>query len=552
MPKYEITDNVSGKTVVIEGDSPPSEQEAMQIFSDAGLRQKQPAVDGGGLSEDLKQRVLNIAGEMTPSGDETLDQSIINAPGRAFRSAGQVAGGINDIIGAGVGAILPEKVKQTIGETVSEIAQSPQYNPFVSGVVGAKEKFAKENPAAYKNIEAGANILSLLGIKGAKDLAKGTMKELSDFGKGISSTAKIMKPDYFNELALKTVSKIDDETERVVKKGIEKGIRPENAKTATASLRNNYFKHSKNAVEAIVNNKKGLEFVDNVTGETIRGKLPKTVEQFESAIAQTKHRIFNKYNEMVKTASGKGVTIKLNSAAIAADDIANNKVIRTMAPETARYAAKKAKELAGVVYSPEDAQEAIKILNQSLSSAKKQGASISEIRKAYVDAAIANNIRKTMDDVITKGAGPGYQEFKNLYGSLLEIEKDVGRRVSVANRANKKSLIDFTDVFTGGQAINAITHLDPGGVATAAGMLAIKNLIKKANSPDRAISKMFSDVEKSITKQSTIATLTPPKLGELNFGLEWWNLQNKKTMPFPEPGSKNMLSDKLRSIGGNK
>ena len=37
MPKFRITDNVSGKSVVISGDSQPSETEAQQIFSDAGL-----------------------------------------------------------------------------------------------------------------------------------------------------------------------------------------------------------------------------------------------------------------------------------------------------------------------------------------------------------------------------------------------------------------------------------------------------------------------------------------------------------------------------------
>ena len=36
--KYRITDNQSGKTLVINGDAPPSEQEAEQLFQESGIR----------------------------------------------------------------------------------------------------------------------------------------------------------------------------------------------------------------------------------------------------------------------------------------------------------------------------------------------------------------------------------------------------------------------------------------------------------------------------------------------------------------------------------
>lgn len=41
MPKYKITDNQTGKTVIISGDSPPTEQDAEGIFQQAGLRNTQ-------------------------------------------------------------------------------------------------------------------------------------------------------------------------------------------------------------------------------------------------------------------------------------------------------------------------------------------------------------------------------------------------------------------------------------------------------------------------------------------------------------------------------
>src|SRR3972149_8582332 len=103
MANYEIKDNVTGKTVVVSGDSPPTEQEAMQIFSDAGLRKQEqtPSIPGfmGRMNEDLVKRGVNISNELIPKSIESLDQTLFNAPGRALRVTGQVAGLANDVVG---------------------------------------------------------------------------------------------------------------------------------------------------------------------------------------------------------------------------------------------------------------------------------------------------------------------------------------------------------------------------------------------------------------------------------------------------------------------
>lgn len=49
MPKYRITDSVTGKTVVVSGDGAPSEQEAEQIFADAGVRAEEPSSGKSGI-----------------------------------------------------------------------------------------------------------------------------------------------------------------------------------------------------------------------------------------------------------------------------------------------------------------------------------------------------------------------------------------------------------------------------------------------------------------------------------------------------------------------
>lgn len=74
MGKYRIKDNQTGKTVVISGDAPPTEQEVEQIFSDAGLRSSTPEpsqgsttrswsdVPGAALSNAIPSFLQNISG----------------------------------------------------------------------------------------------------------------------------------------------------------------------------------------------------------------------------------------------------------------------------------------------------------------------------------------------------------------------------------------------------------------------------------------------------------------------------------------------------------
>jgi len=48
--KYRITDQVTGKTLVISGDSPPTEQEAEELFQQSGIREATPSAQPRGQS----------------------------------------------------------------------------------------------------------------------------------------------------------------------------------------------------------------------------------------------------------------------------------------------------------------------------------------------------------------------------------------------------------------------------------------------------------------------------------------------------------------------
>jgi hypothetical protein len=62
MPKFRVTDSQTGRSVIVSGDSAPSEAEAEEIFSAAGLRSQQPASDSNILTNFLPSLGRNVQG----------------------------------------------------------------------------------------------------------------------------------------------------------------------------------------------------------------------------------------------------------------------------------------------------------------------------------------------------------------------------------------------------------------------------------------------------------------------------------------------------------
>jgi hypothetical protein len=116
---------------------------------------------------------------------------------------------------------------------------------------------------------------------------------------------------------------------------------------------------------------------------------------------------------------------------------------------------------------------------------------------------IANNIRTSLDNVITNATGEGYSALKKVYGSLKSIEKDVAHRSIVDARKNVKGLIDFTDIFSAGDIISGIATMNPAQIAKGGFQKAIATVYKKLNDPNRTIKKMFQGAEKYIQRKET-------------------------------------------------
>lgn len=152
-----------------------------------------------------------------------------------------------------------------------------------------------------------------------------------------------------------------------------------------------------------------------------------------------------------------------------------------------------------------DVQNVIEHWNASL-KAYYRNPTYDTAANATIDAMLANKTRQLLDQTIESTQGTGYQALKKQYGALSAIEKDVAKRAQVFARQNAKGLIDFTDIFTGGQVLNGILNLNPQSFVTGLAGKAIQTFIKWKNSPDRAIESIFNEVEQSSSKSTPQST----------------------------------------------
>ena len=458
-------------------DRPPqTENEAPGFFSSVG--------------QDIVKRGSNIIDEITaPVVSVNPDSSAIYeatrfAPERALRVAGQTAGLANDIVGEGLksayNAIMPEAGKQAIGKGASWVAGTAPGKAAIEAagaVSDAYKKFEQNSPNLSKDINSVANIL--MAIPSSK-----VAKEGVNLGEDV---AKTFTPK-------KTAAFFDKKISSEIENGINKGVRPSvSGKARFADLTNANAK-AVQAVKTIVENKSNLNLTDEA-GQAVAGTLPKNLKQFSQAIDQTKQQVFNAYDELAKKSGNAMAKVNLDPIATELEGIAADKVVNLVSPGAASYAGSWAERLKGAAITPKETQQAIASLNRSLDAFYKNQ-TYDTASKAYIDSLVVNNMRNSLDDVIEKTAGDGYQELKKVYGSLKSIEKEVSHRAVVASRQNPKGLIDFSDIFSGSSAVHGILSLNPAMVGEAAAAKGISKLYKNMNDPNKIIKAMFEKVDK--------------------------------------------------------
>lgn len=409
-----------------------------------------------------------------------------------FRIGGQIAGAANDVIGqtlkSAYKTIVPEKAQRVISEAAGNVMESPYVQEPIKAGAELYGKFKETFPEAAKDVEAGANIAGFLPIGKGASLANMARKE------GVNIFQDVVMPQ--------TKEAVANEINKTIRYGVEKAIRPPVSKGKNFAQAKQYFDKATSAVKEIVANKENLVLTD-VEGKILKGKLPQSLKQFSDAIDQTKRAIFTKYDDMAREAGENGAIVDLTKTAKELDSFSSSSVLQDLSPEVAKYANKRAESfLNRGAYTSTEAQDAITHLNKSL-EAFYRNPSYETASRAGVDALIANNLRKSLDEAIENTVGEGYQSFKKAYGSLKTIEDDVAKRAMVDARKSVHGLLDFTDIFTSGELLAGIATMNPAMVMRAGAWKAVKEYFKHINNPNRVVKMMFNDIDNIIKNDVT-------------------------------------------------
>lgn len=297
--------------------------------------------------------------------------------------------------------------------------------------------------------------------------------------------------------------------DKIIDHSINKAVKPTVVGKHTSTQVKSYFEKARDAVKTIITNKDNIKLVDD---DGVPKMLPTSLKEFSQAIRNTKEILFKQYDDLAQSAGSKGAEVSLAPVASELAKVADNKVLQDVAPDVAQYATTRARALGTRgKYTAEEAQEAVKVLNQSLEAFYKNQ-SYDTASRAAIDSMIVNNLRASLDDIIEKSAGSGYQSLKSQYGALKTIEKEVTHRTVVDARKNIKGLVDFTDIFSSGQVISGILTMNPGQIAQGFGQKGIATFIKSRNDPNRIVRKMFEQVDDIMNGATKTRTGIPARV----------------------------------------
>lgn len=441
------------------------------------------------IDTSTKQRAKTIS-----ESQQALEKGEQGFARSAFQVGGQLVGGALDPFTQTVGAIIPEGVKTALSNVINFASNRISDVPAV-------QKFAQSSQGLERDLQAVNEYLALLAPE-SKGIVPAGVK-----------TATTKAIDITSDFTKSLVQKSESQIENAITKKFEKGVKPLLPSKTTPNLLQNYRNDVIDAVKTIDSNRPNLKYTDPADGVTnIVGKNPESLQQFTDAIEQTKKTIFTKYNDLAKQSNKAGLKIETAPISKELDVVIGNEALKVTNPEAIAYAQNLQKRLAildeeGNITSfkkldPVITQEIVQNYNKSL-EAFYRNPSYETASRAAIDALVANKFRQALDDGISGLTGKEYQALKNQYGSLKAIERDVIKATLRDARKNVKGLIDFTDVFSGGQVVSGIATLNPGLIASGLTQKAITEFYKYLNNPNRAIKNMFERVEKLPQSRTT-------------------------------------------------
>lgn len=461
----------------------------------------------GGVGDQIVEGAKDMASIAT-NDQMNLAQKFAAGAGRTAAGAAGIIGELT--IGAGK-ALLPQEGEDMVKSLTDKVATAVSETEAAKNAVDWYQNLSPDNKVIVDSLGGiAALITEVVGIKGAM-VAKNVVKESAQ-----ASAPAIMEGfDTAVDLTQAGARKIDDifttsdaTLEKRIQEQFQKGVKPTIRGKENLGQVEKYKSNALTAVDVITKNKNDLKFTDDV-GEIVTGRTPESLKEFSEAITQTKEKVFKEYDALAKSAGEKGLEIDVAKLSNELDTVINDKALQLSNPEAVKYA-QAVKERFGNAgpLTAEEAQNVIKNYNNSLQAFYRNPTPDGLTRNA-VDALMVNQVRKSLDEGIEGLTGEQYQVLKNQYGALRSIEKDVLNATLRDARKNTAGLIDFTDIFTGGQLITSLASGNVAGVAGAATQSGIKSYLKYLNNPNNVVKKMFKTAE-SLNARSAFPTKMGP------------------------------------------
>ena len=444
------------------------------------------------LTGPPRNRLLDFVGGVG-KGTQTALGLPADLLGAVVGSEKPVLGGkwMNDLTGnwksqgaAGkYGEALGEQIPLTLAGPMGRSAKTGQsilqgLRPMVAPAIGSA---VGTGTARALDMSPGAEMaMGMVGgaIPAAKTIGGALLGETAErIGQYSPSIAKALTPS--------------DDLDKIIKYDYAKAIRPS---TGGKQGFNDWKQSQDKAVDAI-------KTIVNQSRE--KGiSVPRTVEDFSEAIENSRKSLFTQYNAMAKETGEQGATINLTPIISDLQKFRTSKALQDFGGNAIDAVDDLINKIGNrQSYTPEEAEDAIALLNKKLQGYYAgRSSGLNEVTAGVYDT-VARVMRSALDDTIEKHTGPGYQSLKNKYGALRSIEKDVINRAVADARKPNAGLLDFSDMFSASKAVYSAAKLDPAGAAAAGTMFAVKRGLKRLNDPNHIVEKMFKNVDKRLPKK---------------------------------------------------
>ncbi len=389
---------------------------------------------------------------------------------------------------AGYETITPQAIQEAFKGHGTDALTSAANDPFQFAAIMLP--FVKGLPLGETKVAGAVDT----GIAKATDVAKSATEQA--ITKAKETYAKIPEPvkeslKYKGTgLPEKTLAERVKATDEAIKTGIDKGVKPSVVGKGTLTKRAGFYDKATAAVKNIADLRDQIKITDPTTGEAVEGP-PKNVAQAAEATDQAMKLIWKKTTEVMKSAGEQGAELDTKAPINYLDKMAND-LGNTPEMRAAAEGLKPAiEELDG--QAPDVIARRMAQYNEDLKNYYKSGVGgDTATLKAGVMAELRAAMDKSINDVLDK---PGNQDLRDQYGEMKTLDKEMQHRATVVGRAAPKGL--FAGIADAGAIVEltrAIMHLDPASLASSFAIKGLAEYIKKLNSPDSNIAKMFESV----------------------------------------------------------